>query len=79
MNYYNYYIHRYYDLKSLAGILLKNRTVDNWGSSFLVKNKSLKYEKIQKEIIQSKYNYSDTEYRSINVGGEGSLSNYPKI
>ncbi|XP_008178670.1 uncharacterized protein LOC103307937 [Acyrthosiphon pisum] len=60
-----------YDLKSLASILIKHRTIDNYGAQVSwLKIKVMKYEKNKKGIIQFKYNYSDNEYRSIHVGGK---------
>jgi len=68
-----------YDLKSLASILIKNRTIDNYGDQVSwLKIKVMKYEKNKKGIIQFKYNYSDNEYRSIHVGGKGRPSKLPE-
>lgn len=58
------------NLRSLAGTIMKNRSVDeicekvNW-----LKIKVLKYEKSNPSAIKFKYNYSNEEFKIIRVGG----------
>lgn len=61
------------DLKGLAASSLKNTNIDESGNKLnWLKIKIMRYEKVNPELIFFKYNYSDTEYRVIKIGGRRS-------
>ncbi|KAF0749901.1 Uncharacterized protein FWK35_00022965 [Aphis craccivora] len=60
------------DLRSLAGTIMKNRSVDENGEKVnWLKIKVMRYEKSNPSAIKFKYNYSDEEFKIIRVGGRG--------
>lgn len=66
------------DLKSLASLIIKNRSTDTQGFKVnWLKIKVLKYEKTEPGIVQFKYNYSDEALKSIRVSGRGRPTKYP--
>jgi len=66
------------DLKSLANIIMKNRSLDIQGNKVnWLKIKVLKYEKNMSGVIQFKYNYSDKEFNIIRISGRGRPIKFP--
>jgi len=60
------------DLRSLAGTIMKNRSVDENGEKVnWLKIQVMGYEKLSPSAIKFKYNYSDEEFKIIRVGGRG--------
>lgn len=79
----NYTVHElkftdFLDLKSLANIIMKNRSFDMQGNKVnWLKIKILKYEKNMSGVIQFKYNYSDKEFHIIRISGRGRPTKFP--